>query len=168
MYQFFKPGNEILLWYDARKSPEEDELSKSRENVSHRQNERKRKKWKEEVDSLCDELKDKHSQKYIPKLRLWARMMASGLHDSTNDPPAIPPFQNIAPKRRRSTLGAALTDAAEAIVKCMNQQPSTDLVGVSNCSPVPTTVLTSVDSVGISPGKASDLRMKNFEQLRYL
>lgn len=40
-------------------------------------------KRQEESNQLFKELKEKHSDKYdVPKLRLWARMMSSNLHDS--------------------------------------------------------------------------------------
>ena len=74
----------------------------------------------------------------------------------------------MTPKRTRSTIGGALNDAAEAIVKSLNKQPSTDVTPPVSLTTVHSTLLKPVESMGISPGKAADLRMKNLEQLRYL
>ena len=39
--------------------------------------------WESEVEEEFKELTKKHSEKYdVPKLRLWARMIASNLHDN--------------------------------------------------------------------------------------
>ena len=76
---FLKPGSEVLLWCDGNRAPGDDELGKSRKRKYESLTKREEKE--EEVDSIYAdlELKDKHSQKYeIPKLRLWARMMAGG------------------------------------------------------------------------------------------
>ena len=55
-------------------------------------------------------------------LRLWARMIASSLHDSTDEPPAVPAFQNVTPKRTQNTTGGAINNAAEAFVKYMDKR----------------------------------------------
>ena len=49
---------------------------------------------------MYKELKDKHADKYAtPKLRLWARMVSSNLHDDLDNPPNIPAFTGTTPKR---------------------------------------------------------------------
>ena len=82
--------------------------------------------------------------------------MRGGLHDSTDEPPAVPAFQNVTPKCTRSTIGA-LTDAAEAIVKSFNKQPSTDVTPPVSLTTIHSTLLKPVESMGISSGKAADL-----------
>ena len=97
MYQFFKPGSEVMLWCDAK--IEDDDSNKSRKR-RYEQISTKRDEKEQEVDEIFSELKDKHGHSYeIPKLRLWARMIAGSLHDSTDEPPAVPAFQNVTPKR---------------------------------------------------------------------
>ena len=50
----------------------------------------KRQKREEEVDTVFDQLKEKHGSKYnTPHLRLWARMIANSLHDDFEEPPAF-------------------------------------------------------------------------------
>ena len=45
---------------------------------------------REEVDTVFDQLKEKHGSKYnTPHLRLWARMIANSLHDDFEELPAF-------------------------------------------------------------------------------
>ena len=146
MYMFFKPNTEVMLWCDG-KDEDSGKTPRKRKQDSSRREEKE-----EEVESVFLDLKEKHAEYDIPKLRLWARMITSGLHDSTDEPPKVPVFQSTEPKRKKSVIG----EAAEAIVSCLSQQrPSTP-------------IQTSPKSIGISPNKVADLRMKHFEQLRYL
>ena len=68
---------------------------------------------------MFSKLKDKHSGKFsIPQLRLWVRMVASGIHDDMEEPPQVPMITGITPKRaKRETLSDALTPLANAITK---------------------------------------------------
>ena len=59
---------------------------------------------------------------------------------------------------RKDSLSGALTDAAGVLVKYMDRKSSEDL---PNPPQAPS-------RLGVSPGKAVDLRMKNLQQLRYL
>ena len=110
---------------------------------------------------MFSELKDKHSGKFsIPQLRLWARMVARGIHDDMEEPPQVPMITGITPKRaKRETLSDALTPLANAITKAFtaNQACSTP-----EKSAVPS------QQCGISPAKVADVRMKNLEQLKFL
>ena len=65
----------------------------------------------------------------IPKLRLWARMISSNLHESTEEPPNIPAFSGCARKKAKQDLTPQTT---------------------------------------FSPSTLVDVRMKNYEQLRYI
>ena len=99
----------------------------------------------------------------MPRLKLWAWCIASGIHDDYDNPPDSPAFSGAAPKRvRRELLSEAISGAAVAIVKALSTGPkSKKEVSESSqpsCSPGP----------GISPGRAVDLRMKKFQQLRFL
>ena len=105
MYRVFQPGSSITIWCESKDdsdsadltsktatgkkkrkdNPDKDvgEPSKKRSTLSH----------EEDVDKFMEELRDKHSDsgKYSePQLRLWARMMARGHHQSLDDPPNIP------------------------------------------------------------------------------
>ena len=63
----------------------------------------------------------------------------------------------LVPKRqKKETLSDALAGTATAFVKAFHSTPTTP---VSN---------TPASSVGISPGKTADIRMKNLQQLHFL
>ena len=75
------------------------------------------------------------------------------------NPPAAPPFTGFIPKRaKQESLSEALTSAATAFAQAFSGSPACQKESVP---PTPS-------SVGMSPLKAADLRMKHLEQLRYL
>ena len=154
MYQCYKEGGEISLWCDSRQlSIEQSKTSVRKRKQDHPTPTPKQEK-EEQVDIVYRDLKEKHANKYDNlKLRLWARMIVGGLHESTDEPPAVPAF-HCELKRRKDSLSGALTDAAGVLVKYMDRRGSEDLPNQSR--------------VGVSPGKVVDLRMKNLQQLRYL
>ena len=165
MYECNKEGGEISLWCDGRKptSADGDDEQPATNSRKRKQASASTRHDKEDrVDNIFMDLKEQHGERYDnPKLRLWARMIASGLHESTEEPPGVPAFQNGEPKRRkRESISDVLTGAVEAIAKCVEKKtPGTP------ASDVPSH---STTQVGVSPGKAADLRMKNLQQLRYL
>ena len=166
MYKFFNPGSEILLWCDGKKTSVEEDEHRSSSRKRKQEVMTKREEKEEEVEDTYAELKERHGDKYdIPKLRLWARMVTSGLHDSTDEPPAVPIFSNVTPKRRRSVISDAITDAAGAIMKSINSSSTNTPTPTSSSSVVNQSGLNEVSS-GL--GQATELRMKNMEQLRYL
>ena len=89
-------------------------------------------------------------------------MIVGGLHNNTDKPPDIPVFHCGEPKKRKESIAGAITGAVDAFVKLVEQKsPQKNPRGDS-----PAKIGTSVAAV--SPAKVIDLRMKNFEQLRYL
>ena len=158
MYRTHKNGDEITLWCEAktnsykRKKDDDDVPCTSKTQGKEA-----------EVDSVFSELKRKHHDNYeVPKLRLWVRMIVGGLHDNTDKPPDIPVFQCGVPKKRKKSIAGFISGAVDAFVKLAEQKsPQKNPYGDS-----PAKVGTSVAAV--SPAKVVDLRMKNFEQLRYL
>ena len=53
----------------------------------------------EEVEGLCQQLKEKHGSKYKPKqIQTWAHMFHVGTHDTLEEPPNKPlPLLNRKP-----------------------------------------------------------------------
>ncbi len=153
MYSKYKSG-EIVLWCDGR-SPDVLGHKRKRDEPSRQQHERE-----DDVEDVFQELKKKHGEKYdVPKLRLWARMVSSNIHDTTEDPPNIPAFNGrLIKKPRQESITTAISGAAAAIAQVFSGTPS------SPCSSTNTEAVRS----GISPGKAVELRMKYLEQLRYI
>ena len=83
-------------------------------------------------------------------------MIQCATHESYDKPPAIPMFQGSEPKRqKKASVEESIADGMAAISKALSPPTPKNCSGVS-------------DSLGISPGKSIDLRMKNFQQLRYL
>ena len=145
MYEKYSHG-EISLWCDGR--AEETLVTKKRkrdEMIVTRYEDKEN-----ELDEVFKELKMKHIDKFdIPKLRLWARMITSNLHDSTDEPPNIPAFGVSTSKRpKRDSISQVLNGAAAAFTNMLTNKPSTEVHNVPSTS-------------------ATDLRLKNYEQLRY-
>ena len=125
------PKGEITLWCEGR--GEESGRAPKRKREEHTATEYSEREA--EVDGIHKDLKEKHEDRYgMSKLRLWARMIASNLHESLEDPPNIPAFR------------------ADNVKRAKQQPPEGN-----NTSP----------SV-IPQEKLVNIRMKNYEQLRYL
>lgn len=96
-----RDGGENTLWCDGRKNIATSEQIGSRK---HKHVTTKQQEKEEEVDHIFSQLKDKQRDKYDhPKLRLWARMIASGLYESTDDPPDVPAFHQGDPKQKKES-----------------------------------------------------------------
>ena len=132
-------------------------------------------------DSIADtvkELKEKHESKYtFPQLRLWARMIVAGNHDSTDTPPLIPAITGIQPKReKKSSLSDVIAGAAVTFANAVKspdiQQRNNQSIVISSdamSSPVkPNSSLSVTPTTGISPAKVTELRMKKLRELREL
>ena len=162
------PRGDITLWCEGRTEAIEDERGAGRtkrkrdEMVSSRRQEKE-----DEVDDIFQELKDKHGDKFgIPKLHLWARMVGANLHDDLENPPNIPAFCGNTPKRLRQqeSFSDVIGGAAVAIVRALaSETPSK----ANDASATPCQSSTSLPN-SLSPAKAVEMRMKNYEQLRYL
>ena len=78
--------------------------------------------------------------------------IVSGLHDDYNNPLDSPAFKGAPPEKAQKS--DAISGAAVAVVRALSDfkekvsETSSDAVGL-----------------GVSPNKATDLRMKNFQQL---
>ena len=152
MYSKHKFGGEVILWCDKEV---DTHVSRKRESETGLL---KRQEREDELESIFKDLKTKHQEKYtLPQLRLWARMIVSNLHGDKDNPPDVPAFRTNTKKPRKDIFIEAITDAAVTLTKAFTAKD---------------TVTTSEPNQGvtatISPTKTVDLRMKNFEQLRYL
>ena len=179
MYENFPQGGSISLWCDGKTTGETDTRKHKSDLEASAGHTTKRQEKESAVDDVYQELLKKHSKDYdTPKLRLWSRMICSGIHDDYDNPQAIPAFSSSTPKRRkRETLSEALTEAAVVFAESFSasKTPNNDDSCRCSCQPEDvtntssiTTPTTTVVAAQISPQNAVDLRMKNYEQLRYL
>ena len=89
-------------------------------------------------------------------------MICSNLHEDMENPPDIPAFSGSVPKKRqKESVTDVLAGAALAFAKAFTNEKTNQASGSMSVSQPPVTG-------GVSPGKAIELRMKNFEQLCYL
>ena len=157
MYNYFPRGGPITLWCDGRYEDDPPTRKRKKDTETSKRSVIQEKEC--EVDDVYKTLLEKHSQKWdIPRLRLWARLICSDQHQSYEEPPDLPAFKEPQPKKRRESLSDALTGAAVAFAQAVSPTPTR-----SDMCPQQ-----GVIGHGVSPGKVVDLRMKNFEQLRYL
>lgn len=166
MYQKYPNGGSINLWCDAR--CQQDEVDNARKRKRDAESSKKASIDENEldVDDVYKKLLDKHSGKWdTPRLRLWARCICAQQHSSYDDPPDLPAFKDPEPKRRKESLSDAPAGAAVAFASAMTggskAQDHTSSKGDRICTE-------PISGACVSPGKAVELRMKNFEQLRFL
>lgn len=156
MYKKY-PSGEITLWCHGNED-EETSCGKRKRSDSSCNIPSKRQKKEDDVDSVFKDLKEKHGSKFgTPQLRLWARMVSNDLHDDLEEPPNIPAFCSTPKRPGRQSVSTAISGAAIALSKVLGGTPQDK----ANCCQAGV-------SSGVSPGKAIELRMKNYEQLRYL
>ena len=158
MYSKFKADSEILLWAESvshQDSDDSDEPERKREKSTGSS----KKEEEDSVDIIYDKLFCKHKDSFsVPQLRLWARMSHCGMHEDYEIPPHVPMIIGNTPRQKTNSLTEAITGAAEAVARAFSPRST----------PVQTSSSTSHVATGISPGKSTEIRMKNLEQLRAL
>jgi len=163
MYSKYRTG-EITLWCDGRQSDRDriGEEVRSKRKRDSEANVSRRQEREEEVDTVFKDLKEKHGNKFdIPRLRLWSRIICSNLHEDMEKPPDMPAFSTVTKKPRKESVTDVLAGAAVAFAKAFSNEKANQTSESASVSHSPVTS-------GVSPSKAIDLRMKNFEQLHYL
>ena len=173
MYEKRK-GGDVLFWIELCDDIDETDSDASepkRKKKKKRQSSvpSRRQSKEDELEEVYSKLRIEHGTDYsVPQLKLWARMIICGTHDNYTDPPRVPMIMGKHSKLPKP----ALTGAAEAMARVFS--PPTQPVSVTVCTTASTIASTTASSsststaIGISPGKATDLRMRNLEQLRVL
>ena len=102
MYSVYESGSTITLGSEGRKlNSHDDGCEPATKKIKTAAKTTKREQSEEETDEIFLQLKQKHSEMAAPKLRLWAKLIQSGRHDSYDEPPNIPLITGSpAPKRR--------------------------------------------------------------------
>ena len=163
MYQKYPQGGAINLWCDARCDETEVENVHKRKRDSEASKRQNIEENEKEVEDVYKKLLDKHGSRWdTPRLRLWARCIGSDQHKDYEEPPDLPTFKDPEPKKRKESLSDALAGAAVGFATAMSgskdQSHSTQPRHDTFSGPVP----------AVSPGKAVELRMKNYQQLHFL
>lgn len=160
MYNTYKSGGTVTLWCDGSM---QDTCSSSASGGLKRKRDgetaTRRQEKEEEVDDVFKKLSKKHTEmeNTCTKLRLWARMICGGLHHDYDEPPDIPAFRPDRKWQKKDNLTDALSGAAIRTAMCKALSPTS----TENSDP-------QTACFGISPSKTVNLRMKSYEQLRYL
>ena len=145
----------ICLWCEGNS----DDSSSRKRNRDGSPGPSKRAVKEREVDDITEELKELHDNYSDPQYRLWARMIVNGLHSSKDVPPQVPMITGVTPTRStRRSLEDTVASTVSAVVKA---------IGTPHSLPVAQSVAPQL-GVGISPGKAVDIRGKCFSQLSSL
>ena len=141
------------LWCDGRVEGATEGSRAKRGNGSN-SNDRpnsKRAKREEEIESIFEQLHDRHSEKYSdPQLRLWARMHVNGHHTDLDSPPQL--------------LTEALTGCAIAVTKVLMKSHGSP-EPPPPCTP-PSCKKSSSDK--ISPASMAKLSGQYLQQLNVL
>lgn len=167
MYEKTGSGTEIYLWVDTCTSETDDDIEPEKKKRKHSESSRRQNR-EDELEEIYGKLKAEHDDSYSsPQLKLWARMILCGTHEDYKDPPRVPMITGMPPKRQKKpdSFTEALTGAAEAVAKAFSPPPQPQPLAASMTN---ITATTSASCMGISPGKSTDLRMKNLQQLRVL
>ena len=173
----------VLLWCDGKPTSQDSETQavtttrKRKAAADHLVD--KRQERMDDCDDIFKRLKEKHGSNYTnPQLRLWARMIEAGNHESTDDPPKIPAITGAIPKKKKDTFAEVLSNAAVTLAQAIKPTDIT-VSGASSSlvvnqtpppKPLQTTsnVLSGNGGNGISPGRTTELRIKKLQELREL
>ena len=173
-------GKNILLWSDAGSSnPAMGQKQKASSESDPTPPLTKRRLILHEVDQIVTDLKDRHGTVKFSmlQLRIWAHVIDSGNYTDRDAPPQHPMFDGTQPKRpKKQSLSEAIVEVANcfsqrmyateihqsggpnAILHILTRPPSKETRSSSDFS----------TSVGISPGKITELRIKKLQELREL
>ena len=157
------------MWCDARCQEDEVDSVRKRKRDTDTSKKQNVDANERDVDQAYKKLLDKHCDKWdVPRLRLWARCICAQHHSSYDDPPDLPAFKEPESKKRKESLSDALAEAAVAFASVMTGSSKPQDQSSLKSSAAYRINLESGHGACVSPGKAVELRMKNFEQLRYL
>ena len=174
MYDNMKKSKCVLLWCDRRLQVAEQPTEQKRKRSAHQDAPKtKRFELETDVEDIVTQLKDIQGDKFtIPQLRMWARYVQVGHYKDLVEPPPLPALKGVPPKReRKESLSDAIAGAAITFVNAMRSPESNVKANnsvVINAQTPPKNVAANSLIVGISPGRATELRMKKLKELREL
>lgn len=173
------PNPDIMLWCEGRS---DDDSTKSKKRKTDEACASKREEKERKTEELTEELMELNEDRLDlteMQYRLWARMIVRGCHSSKDVPPDIPTISDSTPKKRKNkasdkelrNLEESVVNTAAAVAKAVSgatliQSPS--IHQVVHDSPPSSSGGSRLPQLGISPGKASDIRGKSLGQLSTL
>ena len=114
------------------------------------------------MTDIFKSLKEKHKEMELPKLRLWARMIANGVHESTEEPPDIPMITGTIPKRsKRESMHDVVVDAAKAVHVAQAFTGSTQSSSACTSAAQSSVATSTTTSLTFSPSHLADVRMNS-------
>ena len=172
-------GKEILLWCDGRGGEDTDEEYPKSKRRKASDVTSKREETEQRVIEIADELKQLHQDKLElseVQYRLWARMLVTGVHCSKENPPQVPVITGTTPRRKTSQnkeFQESIISTAAAVVKAVTQNsPNSSTIQSPQIQQSITSAPQSSShlhrELGVSPGKASEIRGKSYSQLATL
>ena len=171
MYKSLKSGY-VLLWCDACTPTTESKNELEKETRKRKQPSpsapiSKRQQAEDDIDDLVRVLKRKHGDKYnMPQLRLWARMVSLGNHESTDDPPKIPAITGIVPKKEKATLVDVISSAATTFAQAL--KPQVSVCAANNSTVVNQTSPSKIPSTGVDISPVRSTELQKLQELREL
>ena len=143
MYSKYKLGGDIILWFEGR--CREDSQGNRNRDIETAGTGQQKQEREEQVDDIYKDLKLKHNT--IPQLRLWSKIVCSGIHEDTDKPPDILAFgSSVKKKPCRESLADAITGAATTFIKSFGA--TSDVRRSSESNSGPTTSIKGVPSTG--------------------
>ena len=170
----------IMLWCDSRCGDDNNEDNPRSKRRKTSDVASKREENEQRVAEIADELKERHEENLKlseVQYRLWARMLVTGVHSSRENPPQVPMITGSTPRRKpqNKEFQESIVITAAAVVKAMTQNSpnsttiqSPQIQQIIKEHPTPQSSGHGQRELGVSPGKASEIRGKNFSQLATL
>ena len=177
MYHAHDSRQSVFLWCD--RADEQISTAKRTKTLPSQVPSAKSRKvdTDEELEETVERIRAIHGHKYsYSQYRIWARLVLSGMFKNITVAPPIPAIQGTAQpsKRTQESLKDVIAGAAVTFVNAM-RSPDCSTSGVKaqnsvviNSQVSPTKDNQSNTSAGISPCRATDLRMKKLQELREL
>ena len=165
MYSCYEAGVKVNLWCETRvKETMKDTKDENEFPPSKRMkgNASKREQIEGDTDEIFQKLREKNPKMDAPKLRLWAKLIQSGRHESYETPPQIPLITEAPPpaKPKKDSFAEALTGVATTIAKALQPPKAfhSPIAQVRNESP----------TNKISPLKMTTIRRSCLDDLKKL
>ena len=165
----------IFLW--CYRAEEQSKEIKRKRSLSHDNSSKsKRIEIDEDLEETAERIREVHGDKFsYSQYRIWARLVKTGMFKDISVVPPIPALQGTPqpPKRvQNESLKDVIAGAAVTFVNAMRTpdysnssvKAQNSVVINAQSSPVPNVDMTA----GISPCRATELRMKKLKELREL